>query len=140
MTASAWRRACSVPCFPRPIIQSVQRRSSFAFGSVVWMRTWRSSEVTRFLSSARRWLALRLNFFPALRWRIDHVSRLSRLLLARPAAVFDFLAGREMVELHAELEPHAAQYFLDFVERLLPEIFRFQHLLLGLLDQLADIF
>src|SRR5581483_6984270 len=42
------------------------------------------------------------------------------------------------IRLHAELQAHAMQDFLDFVERLAAEVLGPQHVLLGLLHQFAD--
>src|SRR5882762_11104940 len=41
--------------------------------------------------------------------------------------------------LHAEMEAHLGEHFLDLVERLAAEIRRAQHLGLGLLHEVADI-
>src|SRR5947209_15994158 len=41
--------------------------------------------------------------------------------------------------LHAEMEAHLRQHFLDLVERLAAEIRRPQHLAFALLDQVTDI-
>jgi tetrahydromethanopterin S-methyltransferase subunit E len=41
---------------------STTRRSSFAFGSVVLIRSWRSSEFDMLRSIASRWLVVRFSF------------------------------------------------------------------------------
>src|SRR5256714_15314723 len=43
-----------------------------------------------------------------------------------------------LVEGHAEVKPHAVQYLLDLVQRLLAEVLRREHLALRALDEVAD--
>src|SRR5262249_24813647 len=52
--------------------------------------------------------------------------------------VLDILR-RPAGNLHAQLQAHLRQHFLDLVERLAPEVGRPQHLALGLLHEIADV-
>ena len=45
-----------------------------------------------------------------------------------------------MIDFHAQLEPHFLENLFDLVERFVTEVFGSKHLLLALLNQLADIF
>src|SRR5512145_640746 len=133
ITDAARRRACSVPCLPRVIMRSAQRRSSFALPSVVRTASCSRSAVTRFRKSARRCDIDRPSFTPATRWRMS-----GRLLLPRHPPPVELLTRREVLEPHAEGEPHLVQELLDLVQRLAAEVLRLEHLLLALLHQLAD--
>ena len=44
----------------------------------------------------------------------------------------------EVVDLHAEIQPHAFEHGLDFVKGLLPKVLRLQHFGFGPLHQFAD--
>src|SRR5690242_13606487 len=46
---------------------------------------------------------------------------------------------RPALDLHAEMQTHLGQYFLDLVQRLAAEVRRAQHFGFGLLHQIADI-
>src|ERR671912_1935644 len=135
MIASAWRLAWRLPSLPRVITRSTQRLSSLALGSVVCIFSSRKREVTILRIIAQRWLELRLSFLPELRCRI-----LGGLFLVGAPSALDLLPRGKMVDLHAEFETHFAQDFFDFIERLVTEIFGFEHLLLRLLHQLANVF
>ena len=43
------------------------------------------------------------------------------------------------LDIHAEVQAHAGQHFLDLVQRLAAEVRGAQHLGFGLLDQVADV-
>src|SRR5438067_4208473 len=64
---------------------------------------------------------------------------LRRLLLVLQAAAVELLARREVLEPHAEREPHLVEELLDLVQRLAAEVLGFEHLLLASLLQLADV-
>src|SRR5438552_3220481 len=64
---------------------------------------------------------------------------LRRLLLVLQAAAVELLARREVLEPHAEREPHLVEELLDLVQRLAAEVLGLEHLLLALLHQLADV-
>src|SRR5438552_2886798 len=135
MTVAARRRAWSVPCFPSVIMRSAQRRSSFAFASVVRTVSCSRSAVTRLRKSARRCAGERLSLTPATRWRMASGS----LLLALAPPPIELVAPREAVQLHAQREAHVVQDLLDLVQRLAPEVLRLEHLLLAPLHELADV-
>src|SRR5262249_51370995 len=61
------------------------------------------------------------------------------LTLARQATAVELVAAREVLRPHAESEPHLVQDLLDLVQRLATEVLGLEHLLLGLLDELAEI-
>src|SRR5438067_9581477 len=65
--------------------------------------------------------------------------RSGRLFLALRAAPVELLPGREVLELHAERQPHLVEELLDLVERLAAEVLRLEHFLLALLHELADV-
>ena len=52
--------------------------------------------------------------------------------------LFDVL-GRPALDVHAEVQAHGRQHFLDLVQRLAAEVRGAQHLALGLLNEVADI-
>src|SRR6186713_3391019 len=116
--------------------RSATRFSSLALASVVSMR----SCATRLAVSARnialRWLVLRLNCRPALRCLIVRFleSLLALGLLRLPALQHP----GPVVELHAETQAHGGQDLFDFFERLATKVLGLEHVLLGLLNQLAD--
>src|SRR5213596_2265015 len=58
------------PYAERLITLARRGRSSFAFASVVTIRSWRNRLVARFASSAFLWLAVRESWRPLARWRI----------------------------------------------------------------------
>src|SRR5262245_43497841 len=134
MIAAARRRAWSVPRLPRVIMRSPHRRSSLALPSVVRTASCSRSAVTRFRKSARRCAGERFSFTPATPCRIS-----GGLLLPLHPAPVELLARREILEPHPEREPHLVQELLDLVQRLPAEVLRLQHLLLGLLHELADV-
>jgi hypothetical protein len=68
----------------------------------------------------------------------ERLSQPSELVLELLRHVLDVL-GRPVDDVHAQMQPHAGQHFLDLVQRLAAEVRRPQHLGLGLLDQVADI-
>src|SRR5216117_1735123 len=124
MSAAARRRACSVPCLPRVITRSPQRRSSFALSSVVRTTSCSSSAVTRLRNSARRCAGVRPSFTPATRWRMASGG----LLLALQPPAVELVARREILQLQAEREPHLVKNLLDLVQGLPAEVLRFEHL------------
>src|SRR5262245_15063582 len=115
-------------------MRSPHRRSSFAFASVVRTASCSRSSVTRLRSSARRCAGERPSFFPAARCRMS-----AGLALAGQAPAVELLARREVLQPHAEAQTHLVEDLLDLVQRLAAEVLGFEHLLLGLLDQLAEI-
>src|ERR1035441_2252222 len=82
------RRAWRPPLLPRVTIFSMSGRRSFAFGSVVWMRSWVMRDESWFRNNALRCAVVRPSFRPA------------RLCCMEPSAP---RAGRGL-ELHAEGE------------------------------------
>ena len=75
----AIRRAWRSPRLPSVIIRSAMRRRSFAFASVVSIRSCSSSDVTMLRNSARRCEVDRPSFLPDFRCRIVQASRCSRI-------------------------------------------------------------
>src|SRR5262249_11364641 len=61
------------------------------------------------------------------------------LPLARQAPAVELLARREVLESHAQVETHLVEDLLDLIQRLAAEVLRLEHLLLGLLHQLAEV-
>src|ERR1700694_1981513 len=116
--SNARRRLASDGFLPSVIIGSATRRSSFAFGSVVLISSWRSSETVLLRSIASRWLVVRFSFLSPCPWRMVVPCRIPSL-----GAVLE--AGRRPVlELHAERKAARGKHFLDLVERLAAEVGR----------------
>src|ERR1039457_5806089 len=115
------RRAWRPPRLPRVTIFSMSGRRSFAFGSVVWLRSWVMRDESWFRNNALRCAVVRPSFRPA---------RLCCMESSAPRA------GRGL-ELHAEGEALVAQDVLDLVQALAPEVLGLEHVLLGFLDELA---
>src|SRR5690606_36386825 len=130
-TRMASRRASRSPRLPSVIMRSASRRTSLALASVVSICSCSSSEVTMLRSMARRWDVVRPSLRPPQRCLISGLARLADLR--------ESLAGREVLERHAQREAHGGQHLLDLVERLAPEVLGLEHLGLGLLHQLADV-
>src|SRR3954471_11513667 len=126
--SKASRRFASEGFLPSVIIGSATRRSSFAFGSVVWISSCRSSETVMLRSMASRWLVVRLSFLSPCPWRMAALLR----------AVLE-PGGRPVLELHAERQAARGEHFLDLVQRLAAEVGRLQQLGLGALDEVADV-
>src|SRR6185437_5588427 len=118
-------------------MRSASGRIAFALGTVVWMRSSSTSEVTRLRSRARRWLVLRPSFLPAFKCLMSvHCS-----LFPVPGSLLGVGAGDRIplvVNPHPQRQAHLRQDLLDLVERLAAEVLRLQHLVLALLDELAD--
>src|SRR6185436_6589040 len=128
--SNARRRLASEGFLPSVIIGSTTRRSSFAFGSVVVISSWRSSDTDMLRNMASRWLVVRLSLRTPFPWRICDGSPLGPVL--EPGR-------RPVLELHAERQPARGEHFLDLVERLAAELRRLQQLGLSALDQVADV-
>src|SRR5262249_9740385 len=123
---ATWRRAARSPCLPNVIIRSASRRVSLAFATVVSMRSYWNSAVTRLRSSACRCSRLR----PSLRWSLrclmSDLGPRGRLRLVVRAHV------------HAEVQAHLGEDVLDLLERLAAEVAELEHLRFALLHELAD--
>ena len=65
------------------------------------------------------------------RLKMAHGSDLLVLFVAFPR--LDLFPRRKVVDLHAELEPHFLENFLNFIQRFMAEILGPEHLLFGLL-------
>src|SRR4051812_3234528 len=126
--SNARRRFASEGFLPSVIIGSATRRSSFAFGSVVWISSCRSSETVMLRSMASRWLVVRLSFLSPCPWRM--ATLLGAVLEA---------GRRPVLELHAERQAARGEHFLDLVQRFAAEVRRLQQLRLAALDQVADV-
>src|SRR2546428_8997853 len=125
-------------------MRSARRRASLAFATVVSMRSYWNSAVTRLRSNACRCSLLR----PSLRWSLRCLMRL--LVLSSPGSRAaraqrgsDLGSRRGLVlevraHVHAEVQPHLGQDVLDLLQRLAPEVAKLEHLGLALLHQLAD--
>src|SRR5262245_21305522 len=122
---ATWRRAATSPCLPNVIMRSPKRRVSLPFATVVSMRSYWNSAVTRLRSSARRCSLFR----PSLRWSLRCL--MSFLWTAGPLArrrkKLDLGPRRGLVlvvraHVHAEVEPHLGQDVLDLLERLAAEV------------------
>src|SRR5207302_529765 len=118
MSRATRRRAARSSSFASVMMRSTQRRSSFAFASVVVIRPASSSDVQRFRISALRALVSRLRRRPLFRCRI---------CLAEYRV--------HLVGLHVSL---LDQLLLDLVQRLAAEVPEAQELVLLLSQQLAD--
>src|SRR5262247_3069075 len=101
--------------------RSAYGRSSFAFTSVVRMRSLSNNDVARLRRSATRCGVIRPSFRLA--------TRCLMLLV---------LGLLPVVDLHPERQTHARQDLLDLVQGLAAEVLGLEHLGLGLLHQLAD--
>src|SRR4030095_6955161 len=64
---------------------------------------------------------------------------LRRLLLALHSPAVELVARRKVLQFHAELRVLLVQDRLYLVQRLAAEVLGLEHLLLGLLDELADV-
>src|SRR5689334_16208805 len=142
---ATWRRAARSPCLPNVIMRSARRRVSFAFATVVSMRSYWNSAVTRLRSSACRCSALRPSRRWSLRCLMGFLFATRRGPLAPPGASgsLDLGPGRGLVlvvraHVHAEVEAHLGEDVLDLLERLAAEVAELEHLGLALLHQLAD--
>src|SRR5499427_5274377 len=127
---ATWRRAATSPCLPNVIMRSARRRVSFAFATVVSMRSYWNSAVTRLRNSACRCSRLR----PSLRWSLRCLMGWSWLDLGARRG-FVLVVGAHV---HAEVESHLGEDVLDLLQRLAAEVAELEHLRLALLHQLAD--
>src|SRR3569623_1445162 len=142
-TDQAWRRACRPPRLPSVISFSTIGRSSLAFGKVVEICSCLISAADMLANIALRWLAVRFSFRFELPWRICYSSG----GVSRRRLVMIFVAFGQSVDVlwrpvrvvHAEMETHLGENFLDLVERLAAEVRGPEHLRLGLLDEVADV-
>src|SRR5262249_23026791 len=125
-------------------------RNSLALGKVVTICSCLISAADMLANIALRWLAVRLSFRLVLPWRISYSLGASSHdgRLADPAGlIVVFVAFGQIVDVlwrpvrnvHAEMETHLSEHFLDFVERLAAEVRGAEHLRLGLLDEVADV-
>src|SRR5216683_5804263 len=131
------------------------------------MTSWRRSETVMLRSIARRWLLVRLSFLNPWRWRmlvsLSTLLAYSALLVlwlmtlspalsqgrgrtspgppprGREISLLRQSCDRPVLELHSQREALGGEHFLDLVERLAPEVRRLQKLVLGALDQIADV-
>ena len=60
-------------------------------------------------------------------------------MLFEPLGEFVDVFRRPAGDLHAEMQAHLGEHFLDFIQRLAAEIRRPQHFAFALLDEVADI-
>src|ERR1700730_951523 len=117
--------------------RSATRRSSFAFASVVSIRSCKMRLAVRLRNMARRLLVLRSNFRPEFLWRMALVPTdrgLVLLLLLLPA----LQELRPVVDLHSERQPHVREDLFDLFQALASEVLRLEHILLGSLNELTD--
>src|SRR5262245_15625459 len=114
-------------------MRSAKRRTSFAFSSVVLMRSWLNSSATRVRYSEARCAGVRPSFRPAFKCRMVPSRASGGLLLAHHAPPLELLARREVLEPHAERQTHLGEQLLDLVERLAAEVLGLEHLGFGLL-------
>src|SRR5215218_16935 len=70
--------------------------------------------------------------------KVGRTRRRSVVLLEAPREVFDVLR-RPARHVHAEMQAHGGQNFLDLVQRLASKVRGAEHLAFRLLDQVADI-
>lgn len=126
---NARRRAGKVPSLPSVIIRSVRPRISFAFASVVSIRSCSRRDVTKLLNNAQRCLVCRPSCLPFFLWR---TSPSSFLLAFRTSGLSSCL------DLDAQTQSHIRENFLDLVQRFFPEVFGLQHLSFSLLNQIRD--
>src|SRR3569833_1327101 len=141
--AIAWRRACRSPRLPSVTSFSTIGRSSLALGKVVTICSCLISAADMFAHIALRWLAVRLSFRFVLPWRIhnslaatSHDGRATSwagliVVLVAFGQIVDVL-WRPIRDVHAEMETHLGENFLDLVERFPAEIRGPEHLCLGL--------
>src|SRR3989449_9473352 len=122
-TASTARRAATLSFLAVGMTRSTQRRNSLPFASVVSMRPWSRSEVTRLRLIALRCAVDRPNFRPAFWCRTRLLRSLDQDL--------GQLVRREETALH--------KLFLDLVQRLATEVAQTQQVFLAERHQLADL-
>src|SRR5690606_30323643 len=146
----AWRRACRSPRLPSVTSFSTIGRSSLALGKVVTICSCLISAADMLANIALRWLAVRLSFRLVFPWRISyslaaasHDGRATSwagliVIFVTFGQIVDVL-GRPVGHVHAEMEAHLRENFLDLVERLAAEVRGTEHLRLGLLDEVADV-
>src|SRR5205085_7695666 len=126
--AMACRRACRSPRLPSVTSFSTIGRSSLALGKVVVICSCLISAADMLANIALRWLAVRPSFRLVLPWRIFYsLEPVSRRASARwPGLIVIFVAFGQIVDVlrrpvrhvHAEMETHLGENFLDLVERL----------------------
>src|SRR3569833_1068776 len=148
--AIAWRRACRSPRLPSVTSFSTIGRSSLALGSVGTICSCLISAADMLANIALRWLAVRLSFRLVFPWRIcnslaaaSHDGRATSVaglivIFVAFGQIVDVL-WRPVRHVHAEMETHLGEDFLDLVERLAAEIGGPQHLGFRLLDEVADV-
>src|SRR3569833_1471913 len=148
--AIAWRRACRSPRLPSVTSFSTIGRSSLALGSVVTICSCLISAADMLANIALRWLAVRLSFRLVFPWRIcnslaaaSHDGRATSLaglivIFVAFGQIVDVL-WRPVRDVHAQMQTHLRQDFLDLVERLAAEVRGAEHFRRGLLDEVADI-
>src|SRR3954453_3364697 len=122
--------------------RSTNGRNSFAFGKVVTIRSSREliSDVARLRNSEIRCSVVRPSFRCAFKCRMELLFNLV-VEVAQVGSVAPARTGNWItlfVELHTEIETHTIQDILDLIQRLLPKIFRGQHLALGPLHEIAN--
>src|SRR3989442_14110399 len=120
-TASTARRAATLSLLAVVMTRSTQRRNSLPFASVVSMRPWSRSEVTRLRLIALRCAVDRPNFRPAFWCRTRPLRSLDQDL--------GQLVRREEAALH--------KLFFDLVQRLTTEVPEAQQVFLAERHQLA---
>src|SRR5665213_2897517 len=136
----ARRRACRSPRLARVTSFSTKGRSSFALGRVVVICSCLIRLAAMFANMAVRWAEVRLSLRCATPWRIGVSPKALSLDLVFEllGQVFDVF-GRPVRHVHAQMQVHAGEHFLDLVQGLAAEIWSAEHLGFGLLDQVADI-
>src|SRR3978361_1988408 len=134
----AWRRAWRSPRLARGTSFSTKGRSSLALGRVVTICACLIRLADMLANMAVRWAEVRPSFLCATPWRIS-VSPKSGpspdgprikwlyLVFELLGQVFDIL-GRPIRHIHAEVQIHIGQHFLDLVQGLAAEVRRAQHL------------
>src|SRR5665213_36705 len=130
----ARRRACRSPRLARVTSFSTKGRSSLALGRVVVICSCLIRLAAMFANMAVRWLDVRPSFRCAIPWRMAISPYAGRLTARQSDLVFELLGqvfdvlGRPVGHVHAEMQVHAGQHFLDLVQRLAPEVRGAQHL------------
>src|SRR5437773_9922753 len=126
MRRSTSRRACRSPRRARVMRRSAYGRSSFAFASVVTMRSCLKRLVARFASNAFLWLDVRESCLPLARCRTLLFSA-HRGLRHRCGARLEHLHGAAgLFKAHAEVQPFAPQQLRDLAQGLLADVFHLE--------------
>jgi len=134
------RRAARSPRLASVIIRSTRPRTSLAFASVVWTRSYRRTETVKVLEEGQAWTLLAAELAA-----VDPMGHRSGLLRSQIVELLfdlfdlvEIVAERRLFALGQDEAAHP-QPLLHLVERLLAEVAHAQQVIVGELKQLPTL-